>query len=230
MRITAPDTRPPSRLPNSDAPGEKPGGSPRAAVRAGRAPAKAPPLLTLCLLTAFALLLVGCSGPKSSTAVPAVACDQLQSGTTYSADLDADGAPELILVEGTGLTITDGDLIYRSRDKWEVVDAWLGDIDQSGSLEVVTLLDDEEGRHIGLFAYFGGDYRERIVTSEIVPPPAALEIHSAAHPGAYGDLISSAWRGDLIILLQEQTEGQTEPPVRICRWNGFGFTGIQPAP
>jgi hypothetical protein len=201
-----------------------------ATPRPRHAPKEAPFLLALGLLATLALLLVGCSGSKLSTAVPAGSCDMLQSGTTYSTDLDADGAPELILTEDAGLTITDGELVYHSRDRWRVVDTWLGDIDQNGLLEVVTLLDDEEGRHIGLFAYFGGDYRERIVTSEIVPAPGALEVRSAAHPGVYGHLIPSNWKGDLVILLPEQAEGQTAAAVRVCRWNGFGFTGIQSAP
>ena len=52
-----------------------------------------------------------------------------------------------------------------------MVEALLGDTDRNGLPEVVTLLD-PDGRHLGLFAYFGGEYRERLVTQRAHDPAA----------------------------------------------------------
>jgi hypothetical protein len=173
-------------------------------------------------LAAAALLFAGCSDPDP---VAAGSGDLLDAGTTYSADLDGDGESEEILIDGApaSLTITDGDVVYQSRDRWQVVEAGLGDTDHDGLLEVVTLLDSDEGRHLGLFAYFGGEYRERLVTSELSPRPVAFEIvpSDQATQGA----ISAA--GDMVSLTLEPAPGQTESQTVLCRWNGFGFTSIE---
>ncbi len=175
-----------------------------------------------------ALLATGCSGPDKTPAIPATAGDSLQPGAVYAADLDNDGVVESILVEGSRLTLTDGDLVYQSRDKWRIVNTSLGDVDHDGHLEVVTLVDDEEGRHIALFAYFGGQYRERIVTSEIVPSPAALAVGNAGRPGEFADRVPSDLDGDVIVLTQESTDEQGGSAPRFYRWNGFGFTEVLP--
>ncbi len=165
----------------------------------------------LAALALAALSIAGCSAPDR---VAAFSTDKLTPGTTYVADLDGDSASETILVDGTpaSLTIADGDLVYHSREKWRVVDASLGDTDQDGLLEVVTLLDADDGRHLGLFAYFGGEYRERLVTAELTPRPLSLEV------------VTNGPSGDVIILTEEAASGQTRPGTVVCTWNGFGFT------
>jgi hypothetical protein len=169
-------------------------------------------------------LLAGCS---DNDAVPALSGDALGAGTTYSADLDGDGVAEQIIVDRdiASLAITDGESVYRSRDRWQVVAASLGDTDRDGLLEVVTLVDDEEGRHIGLFAYFGGEYRERLVTSEITPQPVDLEVLPAARAGNKTGSAADAW-GDLVVLTQEPTAGENTPRTILLRWNGFSFTSV----
>lgn len=182
--------------------------------------------MTLAKRTAFAFVATALLAASSAVAgcsdqAPTVAAsgDKLTPGVTYSADLDGDRPPEQIVIDAaTGsLTITDGGVLYRSRERWHVVEASLGDTDRDGLLEVVTLLDDEEGRHLGLFAYFGGEYRERLVTSELTPRPLSLRVD--------GD---GTVTGDLVILTVEPAPGQTEPQTIVCRWNGFGFTVIEP--
>lgn len=166
-------------------------------------------------LLAVTSALAGCADGDT---VVAVARDKLEPGTTYSADLDGDGAGERILVDGApaSLTIRDGDDIYETRDRWQIVEAHLGDTDRDGLPEVVALVDDEQGRHLGLFAYFGGEYRERLVTDEITPRPVALEVVESGP--------------NMILLTLEPAAGQTATQTVLCRWNGFGFTGIESAP
>ncbi|OFW61936.1 MAG: hypothetical protein A2133_06955 [Actinobacteria bacterium RBG_16_64_13] len=169
--------------------------------------------LTAVALTVGASIVAGCADPAP---VVAGSRERLAPGITYSADLDGDRSFEKVLVDETAGTITiiDGDVVYRSRDKWRVVGAYLGDTDHNGVLEVVTLLDDEDGRHLGLFAYYGGEYRERLVTSELVPRPAALEVI----------------KGDLILLTLEPAEGQAGIRTLLLRWNGFSFTNVETSP
>ena len=161
-------------------------------------------------------LVAGCG---DTAGVPAYSGDKLTLGVTYSVDLDGDGVLEQVLIDGSpaSLTITDGKVVYRSRDRWQVVEAGLGDTDRDGLLEVVTLLDDEEGRHIGLFAFFGGKYRERLVTSELNPPPLTFEVLGTSS-------------GDQLLLTVEPAPGQNEPQQVLCRWNGFGFSSIEQLP
>jgi hypothetical protein len=163
------------------------------------------------LIVALLLFAVACSQPP----VAAKSGDKLAADTTYTADLDGDGNGESIRVDGgaASLTISDGDTVYHSRDKWRVVDAVLGDADRDGFLEVVTLLDSDDGRHLGLFAYFGGEYRERLVTSELTPRPLSLRVLP----------------GDLLELTEEIPSGQDGTRIVLYHWNGFGFTAIAPA-
>ncbi|MBN1320689.1 MAG: hypothetical protein JXA87_07610 [Thermoleophilia bacterium] len=180
--------------------------------------------LAAAALLAPAALVTGCS---ESGVVAGASGTKLEHGTTYSADLDGDGSSERVIIDGTpvSLTITDGDTVYRSRDTWQVVEACLGDTDHNGMLEVVALLDSAEGRHLGLFAHFGGEYRERLVTSELDPRPLSLEIVTPdkAPAGSGG---SPAATGDLVSLTLEPTPGQSVQQTVLCRWNGFGFTGL----
>jgi hypothetical protein len=157
-----------------------------------------------------------------------MACAFLAPGSTYSADLDADGTAELMLIDEGRLTITDGDVVYRSRQQWTIVGSSFGDLDRDGLPEVVTLVDDDEGRHIGLFAYFGGEYRERIVTSEIVPAPAVLAVCDGEHPGDYEDILPAGLQSDVIVLSWAPDANQPQRPPAVYRWNGFGFTEFSP--
>lgn len=156
-----------------------------------------------------ALFAASCS---QGLAVPAAPGSRLEPGTTYSVDLDDDPAAELILIDGdpASLTLTDGDVSYRSREKWRVIEAHLGDTDHDGLPEVVALLEADDGRHIGLFSYFGGSYRERFVSSALVPRPLSLRISSKEATE------------DVIVVSEEPRGRQTETTV-VYRWNGFGF-------
>jgi hypothetical protein len=168
--------------------------------------------LFAAILLAAGLLLVACGD------APAVTHASLTPGTPAAADLDGDGSPEQILVSATdfSLSITDGSVVYHSRDKWRFAQSLLADTDRDGLTEVVALLDSQDGRHLGLFAYYGGEYRERLVTQEMTPAPISIEVVDYA-------------QGDAIVLLQQPRAGQTAPQRILLRWNGFGFTRIQPA-
>lgn len=218
-RTTARGARPASkRASRGESPryGARRGGAPLTAVasRATTAFHATVLLVVSVALLSFTLFTGSCS---DAHVVTATSGDKLLAGTTYAADLDGDGVPEHILVDGApaSLTITDGNLVYRSRDRWRLVEAGLGDTDRNGLLEVVTLLDDEEGRHLGLFAYFGGEYRERLVTSELFPRPLTFQVLALQ-------------TGNLLSLTLEPAQGQTGPQTVLCRWNGFGFTAVQP--
>jgi hypothetical protein len=176
------------------------------------------------------LLSTGCS--HRSPAPEAMRGDALQAGLAVSIDLDGDGAAEDVLVDGTTrrLTITDGSLVYHSRDKWLVAAACLGDTDGNGLPEVLTLLDASDGRHLGLFGYSpgedGGKYRERLVTGVLRPRPLALKVViSDSTGGARGTAT-----GDLLVLTQEIASTATGTAAgskdTAYRWNGFGFTAL----
>ena len=185
----------------------------------------------LIAVTLVATVFAGCSQDDRAHGVPAAAHDRLEPGITYSADLDGDDVDEQVVIDGTPatLTISDGDVVYRSRDRWQIVQAHLGDTDRDGLLEIVTLVDDDEGRHIGLFAYYRGEYRERLVSSEIVPRPVALEV---VGPGstALDPAVAATLTGDAVLLTLEAAAGQTGTITVLCRWNGFSFTGIEHGP
>lgn len=153
------------------------------------------------------------TGPSAAAATsPSTVTIQAEREYHVQADLDGDGADESVrLGPGSGgVRIDDGEVVYRSRGKWEVGSATLGDTDRDGLPEVVALLEDEEGVHIGLLAWRGGSYRERLVTSPIVPRPTSLRVRYDA-----------AAEGDVIDL------GEGPANVSTYRWNGFGFTIIE---
>jgi hypothetical protein len=158
----------------------------------------------------------------------------LTAGTTYSADLDGDLENERIVVDEAtrSLTIADEGGAYHSRAKWRVAQACLGDSDRNGLLEVVTLLDADDGRHLGLFAYFGGEFRERLVTSVLTPRPLSLRVMTgdSAAAGDTGDADpATTSRGDLLELTEEPLPGQSGAQITLYRWNGFGFTALAPS-
>ncbi len=207
------DCRPPSRITGPGTPPTEPKdcehrrGRDRARRRTG--PTKVLGLVVI-LATSVVLLAAGCS---DDTVVPATLGLKLEPGVTYSVDLDGDGEAELVRFDESlgSLTLKDGGLLYRSREKWRVVEAHLGDTDNDGLPEVVALLDSDRGRHLGLFAYFGGEYRERFVSSPLLPRPISLRV-SVLDGG-----------GNTIVVIEESRSGQTKTTA-VYRWNGFGFT------
>jgi hypothetical protein len=215
---TAPGTPPPS------------GGT---RTGAGRLPAPARLVVARLLVSAALLALVvggmfigGCSAAPSAT--PVITHGQLVPGTPSTADLDGDGTVEQVLVDPTdrSLSIRDGDVYYRSRGRWRVVQAVLGDTDHDGLTEVVALLDSAEGGHLGLFSYFGGQYRERLVTQEISPVPLSIEVVDGSEvPPGTDSLGSASTVGDVVVLVQ-RASGKTQYERTFLRWNGFGFTRI----
>ncbi len=164
----------------------------------------------------------GCtSSPVTGGLPPAAAAEGSSVGSgmvpafaarSVEADLDGDGVDETAwLGRGAGaIMIADGPHTYSARTKWAVVQAIVADTDHDGLPEVVALVEDEEGRHVGLFAWRHDRYRERLVTSELVPAPTEMEIY---HDPALG--------GDVIRLFGEAGRGIT------YRWNGFGFTAVE---
>lgn len=184
-------------------------------------------VLLLILLVAGAAAGMGCgaaastAGAPPATAPPATSSslrDPAASTRAYavaaSADLDGDGTDETVwLGRGPGAVwIDDGGSSYSARVTWDVKAAALGDTDRDGLPEVVALLEDAAGTHVGLIAWRRDRYRERLVTSPIVPPPTSLTVRRDDAAG-----------GDVIDL------GEGGGRVSTYRWNGFGFTVVERA-
>lgn len=179
--------------------------------------------VAMCAVLAW-LPASGCSSARVSGGLPpaaaaegsAVASDVVPpfAARSVEADLDGDGVEETAwLGRGAGaIMIADGPHTYSARAKWAVVQATIADTDHDGLPEVVALVEDEEGRHVGLFAWRHDRYRERLVTSELVPTPAAMEVYN-----------DPALGGDVIRLFGEAGRSI------IYRWNGFGFTVVEEA-
>lgn len=187
----------------------------------------------LCILVATAAVLASASCSDTHSSAPSVR-GPLAVDQASQADLDGDQTLEAVLLagdEGT-LIITDSEVVYRSRNHWRVVQAYLGDTNGDGHPEVVALLDAEDGRHLGLFAYFAGEYRERLVTREISPAPLALVVVDRAEVLRGGDPTAADWAGgagDIVVLLQEPASGETDGGRLLLRWNGFSFTRVEDA-
>ena len=184
------------------------------------------PVLVAVALIAATLVSMACAGeptaPPTTAAAkevdPTAAHVELAPGEPVEVDLDGDETPETVLLDPGDFTIfiEDGSITYRSRDRWKVVQAAFGDLDSDGLPEVVALLDSEIGRHIGLFAYFGGKYRERLVSQAIDPAPLRMRV--------IGD---GTQAGEVLELQQPSPVPDDAPHVILLRWNGFGFTRIE---
>ncbi len=162
-------------------------------------------LLPLMLLTAACC---------SSAPVAAASGDEIFRARPVTADLDDDGVDETIrITDERRLLIDDDPAGYHSRDLWQIAQAFLGDTDGNGLLEIVALLDDERGRHLGLIAWMGDRYRERIVTRALTPRPVALEVVPKAE-------------SDIVILDEESASAPGGIVRTLYRWNGFGFTAV----
>jgi hypothetical protein len=186
-------------------------------------------LAWLFIVTSAVSALAGCS--DTHVTAPATR-GSLIAGQATVVDLDGDGVLETVLLAGDEdtLIITDAEVVYRSRDRWQVVQACLADTNGDGRSEVVALLDAADGRHLGLFAFFAGKFRERLVTREISPPPATLEVvecATAAQAGRSADTHGAAGAGDMVVLRQEPGPGETEGTRLVLRWNGFSFTRVE---
>lgn len=194
-------------------------------------------MLTILGLTVLAVTLLPAAGCSSSSPQPAGAGDRLVAGHTVSADLDGDGVGELVreAAENGGLVITDGPTVYRSREQWRVLEAFIADVDGNGLPEVTALLDSSDGRHLGLFGWVGGQYRERLVTSPLTPRPLSLRIIPAVRdPVAQnqGPELGrqAAPEPDLVVLTEEVAKGAGAAVETTYRWNGFGFTAVERVP
>lgn len=167
----------------------------------------------LCFAPALALA-AGCAA--AAPAVTAPAGTRPAPATSFAEvrqiDLDGDGALEsLTLDHGPGgIAIVDGYGGYRSRPKWWVVAAEIGDTDHNGTPEVVALLDGPDGRHLALIGWHAGLYHERLVSSVLQPKPRGLRVRREADLG-----------GDVIDLDLGDRSG-----IVTYRWNGFGFTAV----
>jgi hypothetical protein len=188
--------------------------------RVPTAPAAAAPLAAIAVVAvvvvaAAALGTVAAASPRRLSASQAA---------HVSLDLDGDGVLESArLGEGRGgIALVDGDFTYTSRDKWLVVATALGDTDRNGLPEVVALLDGPDGRHVGLFAWFGGHYGERLVSAPLTPVPAGLKVRPDPAEG-----------GDVLELTEEDPagggSGQPQLLTATYRWNGFGYTAVEDA-
>jgi hypothetical protein len=181
-------------------------------------------LMAGLLLLAAASAFCGCAcdeagtGERGSTqaTLPTVARDPLVPGEPFEVDLDADGDMEQVLLDPAGhtLLIDDGPDSYRTRDRWQVIQAALADLDRNGLTEVVALLDSQTGRHIGLFAFFGGTYRERLVGRPVDPAPVSFKVVTDED-------------GDLLELTLPPLDDSRPSQTVLLRWNGFGFTRIE---
>jgi hypothetical protein len=184
-------------------------------------------------ILAMGLLSTGCS---RQTAAEAKRGDTLRPGVAVSIDLDGDGTAENVLVEDRAerLTITDGSTVYRSREKWHVAAACLGDTDGNGLPEVVTLLDASDGRHLGLFGYSpdgdDGEYRERLVTGVLQPRPLAIRVTTVGETVGEPNGADGTAGGDLLVITEQTASGGSDSSSHAkdttYRWNGFGFTAL----
>lgn len=183
---------------------KKPSGEPTSRATRPTGPRDFSVVLLSC---AFALLLTitGCVAAK---------LEPVGGGGRDTRQIDLDGDRALESVElgrgHGGIDIVDGGVSYRSRPKWSVVAADLGDTDHNGLPEVVALLDGPDGRHIALIGWHAGRYHERLVSSALRPTPTGMTVHFVAPLG--GDVIDLQLGGRL---------GE-----RTYRWNGFGFTDV----
>lgn len=155
-------------------------------------------------LVAAALLTAGCAATAPAAATSFAGAREI--------DLDGDGVPESVVLDRGpgGIAIVDGNGGYRSRPKWWVVTAEIGDTDHNGTPEVVALLDGPDGRHLALIGWHAGLYHERLVSSVLQPKPRGLRVRRDA--GIAGDVIDLDL-GD-------------RPGIVTYRWNGFGFTAV----
>ena len=139
-----------------------------------------------------------------------------QSG---AADLDGDGRPEAVTLEGGRLLVrsSDGLLAWESPLSWLVVDAALGDPDWDGRPDLVAIFwkADEDGvlrSHPFLIRQNGGRYEEVWGGSAVSEPIWEVEVADLNGDG----------RDELVVLaVTPEGAGQT---LSVWEWHGWGFS------
>ena len=139
-----------------------------------------------------------------------------QSG---AADLDGDGRPEQITLEGGRLQVRqpEGGLAWESPTSWLVVDAALGDPDWDGRPDLVAVFwkADQEGvlrSHPFLIRQNGGRYEEVWGGSAVSEPIWEIEVT---------DLNSDNL--DELVVLAVASEGDRQT-LSVWEWHGWGFS------
>ena len=139
-----------------------------------------------------------------------------QSG---AADLDGDGQPETVTLEGGRLQVRSpgGTLAWESPSAWLVVDAALGDPDWDGRPDLVAIFwkADEDGvlrSHPFLIRQNGGRYEEVWGGSAVSEPIWEVEVAD----------LNGDRRDELVVLaMAPDGSGQT---LSVWEWHGWGFS------
>jgi poly-gamma-glutamate capsule biosynthesis protein CapA/YwtB (metallophosphatase superfamily) len=135
------------------------------------------------------------------------------------ADLDGDGQPETITLEGGRLQVRqpDGGLAWESPTDWLVVDAALGDPDWDGRPDLVAIFwkADKAGvlrSHPFLIRQNGGRYEEVWGGSAVSEPIWEVEVT---------DLNGDGLDELVVLAMAPGGEGQT---ISVWEWHGWGFS------
>jgi poly-gamma-glutamate capsule biosynthesis protein CapA/YwtB (metallophosphatase superfamily) len=136
-----------------------------------------------------------------------------------AADLDGDGQPERVALEGGRLQVrtSAGALAWQSPANWLVVDAALGDPDWDGRPDLVAIFwkADQDGvlrSHPFLIRQNGGRYEEVWGGSAVSEPIWEVEVAD----------LNSDGRDELIVLsMAPEGDGQT---LSVWEWHGWGFS------
>lgn len=139
-----------------------------------------------------------------------------------SADLDADGVPEMVRWEGGRVRVErDGETVWASEPEWRVVDVAVGDFWNDYRQEVLLALwkDDAAGvprSHPFIMGHRHGRYDLLWGGSAVAAPIRELDLGDADGDG----------RNELVVLEGTYEEAQDEPAryLTVWRWNGWGFT------
>ena len=192
-----------------------PSASPSPAVTSAEEPASADALLTPTSQVGFQCEGLTC---KEADLPPELAFSGgvFQSGT---ADLDGDGQPEAITLEGGRLQVRTpvGALAWESPSTWLVVDAALGDPDWDGRPDLVAIFwkADESGvlrSHPFLIRQNGGRYEEVWGGSAVSEPIWEVEV---------ADLNGDRLDELVVLAMAPGGSGQT---LSVWEWHGWGFS------
>ena len=136
-----------------------------------------------------------------------------------AADLDGDGQPETITLEGGRLQVRepDGTLAWESPQRWLVVDAALGDPDWDGRPDLVAIFwkTDQAGvlrSHPFLIRQNGGRYEEVWGGSAVSEPIWEVEVT---------DLNGDGLDELAVLAMAPGGSGQT---LSVWEWHGWGFS------
>jgi hypothetical protein len=136
-----------------------------------------------------------------------------------AADLDGDGQPEGVMLEGGRLQVRepDGALAWESPQNWLVVDAALGDPDWDGRPDLVAIFwkADQSGvlrSHPFLIRQNGGRYEEVWGGSAVSEPIWEVEV---------ADLNGDGQDELVVLAMAPEGAGQT---LSVWEWHGWGFS------